>query len=89
MADAILDREAFARRAHEYYDQHLRAQLEREHKGEYLYLDVDTGEYEIDRDELAALARAREKHPETIFFVFRVGYPAVCRMGPRLRRRKP
>ena len=89
MASAILDREAFARRGREYYDQHLRARLEPEHKGEYLFLDVETGEYEMDRDQLAAMARAREKHPETIFFILRVGYPTVCRLGPRLRRREP
>ncbi len=80
MASVTIDREAFARRAEEYYDRVLRAKLEPEHRGEYLYLDVDTGDYELDADQLAAMQKARAKHPGTLFYILRVGYPAVGRI---------
>jgi predicted nucleotidyltransferase len=88
MASVTIDREAFARRAEEYYDRVLRAKLEPEHMGEHLYLDVDTGDYEVDPDELAAMHRARAKHPGSIFYIMRVGYPAVGRLAPRTMSRR-
>jgi hypothetical protein len=87
MASTITDREAFARRAEEFYDRVLRAKLEPEHNGEYLFLDVESGDYEMDADKLAAMQRARAKHPGTIFYILRVGYAAVGRIGARIRRR--
>jgi hypothetical protein len=88
MASVTMDREAFARRAEEYYDRVLRAKLEPEHKGEYLFLDVDSGDYELDADQLAAMRRARAKHPGTIFYIMRVGYRAVDRIGLQVLRRE-
>ncbi|MBM4039132.1 MAG: hypothetical protein FJ290_11530 [Planctomycetes bacterium] len=87
MASVTIDREAFARRAEEYYDRVLRPRLEPEHKGEYLYLDVDTGDYEVDPNKLVAMQRARAKHPGTLFYILRVGHRAVGRIGPHVRRR--
>ncbi len=89
MASVTIGREAFARRAEEYYDRALRAKLEPEHKGEYLFLDVDSGDYEVDVDQLAAMHRARAKHPNTIFYIMRVGYRAVGHMGLRITRGLP
>jgi predicted nucleotidyltransferase len=89
MSTLAIDRKAFVCRAEEYYDRVLRARLEPEHKGEYLYLDVATGDYELDADKLAAMHRARAKHPGTLFYIMRVGYRAVGRMGPRITRGIP
>lgn len=57
------------------YDRELRPKLEPEHKGDYLVLDVGTGQYELDEDECAAIRRARAKKPHTLFYILRVGYP--------------
>jgi len=40
------------------YESQLREKLEREHFGEYLVIDVDTGEFDIDADRLSASKRA-------------------------------
>jgi hypothetical protein len=88
MAAVTIDREAFARRAEDYYDRVLRPELEPGHEGEYLFLDVDSGDYELDADQLAAMRRARAKHPRTIFYIMRVGHPAVDRIGAQLFRRR-
>jgi len=87
MPNPTIDREELARRGQRYYEQFLRAELEPEHQGKYLFLDVETGDYELDEDQLAAMARARAKHPGAVFYILRVGYPAVGRIGARVPRR--
>ena len=49
--------------------------------GKFVALDVETGEYEIDRDELAALKRARGKRPEAPLYLLRVGHATPYRVG--------
>lgn len=80
MSTATANEIELARQGKDYYRHTLRAKLEPEHNGEYLVLDVETGEYELDGDELAALRRARAKKPRTVFYILRVGYPTVGRI---------
>jgi hypothetical protein len=77
------DPEAFARRAEELYEQELRSELEPEHTGEYVVLDVETGDYELDSDEMAAIDRARARHPNRCFYIKRVGYRAAVFIGSK------
>ncbi len=58
------------------YDAEIRHLVEPEHHGEYLTLDVATGEYEIDADDLAANFRMLERHSPETLFTLRIGYPA-------------
>jgi hypothetical protein len=44
-------------------------------------LDVDTGEYEIDSNEVAAVKRAKAKNPGAALYILRVGSPAAYRVG--------
>ena len=49
-----------------------------------LSLDVDSGDYEIardDEDEVPALRRLRARHADPRIFGLRVGYRTVGRMG--------
>jgi hypothetical protein len=46
-----------------------------------LVVDVDSGEYALADDELEAFARAREKTPEGVLFLIRVGHRAAHRIG--------
>jgi hypothetical protein len=66
---------ALAQQGQAYYERVLRPELEPGHKGEYLVLDVETGEYELDEDECAAIRRARTSKPHTLFYILRVGFP--------------
>jgi len=79
------------------YDQQIRAHVEASHPGKFLVLDIETGDYEIDADDVAALQRAKAKHPDAAFYILRVGAPtayrvsdftpyAYCHAGSRLRR---
>jgi len=75
------DPHELVRRGRDYYDKFLRAKLEPAHHGEFLYLDVETGEYELDADEVAAMERATANHPDSVFYILRVGYPASVYIG--------
>ncbi|MBM4033694.1 MAG: hypothetical protein FJ291_18200 [Planctomycetes bacterium] len=81
MSTAVTEHPPLARRGQAYYDEHLRARLEPEHDGRFLALDVETGDYEVDEDEMAAIQRARAKHPQTLFYVLRIGHRAAHRIG--------
>jgi hypothetical protein len=63
------------------YDQQIRERVEAGHKGKFLVVDIETGEYEIDDHELAALERARSKNPDAALYMLRVGYSSAYRIG--------
>jgi hypothetical protein len=83
MAQGTLTRSEIVRRGEEIYKQKIRAQVEPQHKGKFLVVDVDTGDYEIDSDELAAFQRARSKRPDAQLYLLRIGYPTAYRLGGR------
>ncbi len=51
--------------------------------GEFLALDVETGEYELDEDKLTAIDRARTKRCDAPLYILRVGYPTAVKLGGR------
>jgi hypothetical protein len=65
------------------YDQQIRSKVEASHKGKFLALDIETGAYEIDVNELTALKRAKAKNPDAALYILRVGYPTAYRVGGR------
>jgi len=83
VAHAVVDHDELARRGQEYYDQRLRVELEPSHNGEFVVLDVESGDYELDVSQLAAMDRAEAKHPESVFYVLRVGHRTASRIGAR------
>ena len=44
-------------------------------------LDIATGDYETDADDLAATKRMLAKHPDAVLYGLRVGHPAAYRLG--------
>jgi len=71
------------------YESKIRSFVERDHFGKYLVLDIDTGEYEIDVDHLAASNRAAAKHPDGVLFAMRIGHPAGGKIGARFSAVRP
>ena len=55
--------------------------LQPEDKGKVVYIDVRSGDYEIDSDESAAMVRLMERRPHAYTWAERVGYPVVHFMG--------
>ena len=81
MPETRYSREEVAKRGEAIYEQEIRPKVESENKGKYLVLDIETGEYEIDQDDLAATKRVLEKCPEAVLYGLRIGYPAAYRLG--------
>lgn len=69
--------EEIARKGEEIYASRLRERLEKEHKGQVVIIDVESGEYEIGHDSLAANKWALAKHPRAALYGIRVGFPFV------------
>jgi hypothetical protein len=81
--------EEIVQRGEEIYQRDIRDRVEAHNKGKFLVLDIDTGDYEIDADELAALERAAAKHPDGARYILRIGYPTAHRLGGRFTVAKP
>ena len=77
--------EEISHRGEEIYASRLRDRLEKEHRGQVVIIDVESGEYEVGHDSLAANKRALAKHPGAALYGIRVGYPFVESIsGPRV-----
>ncbi len=50
-------------------------------KGKVIFIDIETGGYEIDADECAAMVRFMERFPNVVGWSERVGYPYVHSFG--------
>jgi len=75
------------RRGEELYGERFRPLLEPKDVGKYLILDIETGDYEIDADQVAALNRAMARHPEGVRSIKRIGFP--IRLGGRFAVQRP
>jgi len=78
-------KEEFARRGDEIYECDIRPHLKAEDEGKFVVVDIETGAYEIDADELAASDRLSARHPNVQMWLMRVGSRYVRRFGPRDR----
>ena len=81
MPEARYSREEVAERGEALYEENIRANVESASKGKYLVLDIETGEYEIDQDDLVATKRMMAKRPNAVLYGLRIGYPAAYRLG--------
>ena len=63
------------------FDRKVRPTLRPEDDGKFVAIDVETGDYEIDNDDYAAVARLRSRKPAADVSLMRAGYPTTYRMG--------
>jgi len=85
MKTVLPPRGQIAARGERVYQEKLRHLLEPAHNGRIAVVNIDTGEYELDRDHLAAVKRARARWPEGLFYAVRVGFPTLGHIGARFR----
>jgi hypothetical protein len=69
--------EELARRGHDLYEQRIRPQLEPQHHGKIVAIDIETGAFELGDTGLAAAERLIAKNPDAQIWCERIGYPAV------------
>jgi hypothetical protein len=73
------------RRGEEIYERHIRPNVESQHKGEFLVIDIESGDYMIDADDAEATERLLSRKPNAVVYGLRIGYPAAYRIGSVLR----
>jgi hypothetical protein len=74
-------KEEIAQRGKEWYERGIRAKVEEGNTGKILLIDIETGDYEIDDDQVAAAHRLLAKHPDAALYGMRVGYPSLGKIG--------
>ena len=65
------------------YEQQIRDEIEPRNKGKFLVIDIETGVYEIDDDDLVATKRLLANCPNAVIYGLRIGFPTVYRIGGR------
>ncbi len=65
------------------YDQATRQQVEPQHIGDFLIVDVETADYEIGTDYIQPTERLLAKRPDAPLYALRIGYRAIGRIGGR------
>ena len=79
-----LSSEETARRGDEIYERDIRREVEADHHGEVVAIDVESGEWAIGENVIAATDRLWERHPAAIdIWSLRVGHRALHHFGGR------
>lgn len=76
-------KEEIARRGDALYESAVRPNLKPEDKDKFVAIDIETGEFELDEDELTACDRLRARLPKAQTWLVRVGSRYVHRFGGR------
>jgi hypothetical protein len=79
-------KEEFARLGDAIYETHLRATMEKGNEGKFIAIDIETGSYEVDENELVASDRLLARIPNAQIWLRRIGSRYARHFGsyPRL-----
>jgi hypothetical protein len=87
MADISVKRryskDEFAQRGDAIYENQIRSRLNSDDIGKFAAIDIESGIYEIDPDQLVACDKLRARVPEAQIWMVRIGSPYVHRFGGR------
>jgi hypothetical protein len=83
MAISQLSPDEIVRRGEELYRRQLQPAVEAGNDGKYLIINVETGEYVIDMDDVAASRKAKDLFTDAPLFTMRIGRAAAYRLGGR------
>jgi len=80
---ARLTSDEIAERGEAIYAQRIRTRVEAGHQREFVVLDIESGDYEVDADDLAATERVLARRSNAVLYGLRIGSPAAYRLGGR------
>lgn len=87
MQAILLSREEVARRAKELYQNSIRQQVEREENiGKMVIIDIETGEYAVDKIGIESAHLLRQKNPYARLFGIRIGYKVAVSFSGEMER---
>ncbi len=78
-------KEEFARRGDEIYERDIVSHLGPDDEGKFVVIDIETGAYEVVRDEIVASDRLFARRPDAQVWLRRVGSRYARRFGRRRR----
>jgi hypothetical protein len=73
--------DALADEARRIYEDSIRRNVEPGQNGKFIVINLDTGEYEVDEDDLTASDRAIARFGKARLVTLRIGQPAAYRLG--------
>ncbi|HEY2736830.1 MAG TPA: hypothetical protein VGK45_00405 [Thermoanaerobaculia bacterium] len=79
-------RDEHAQRGDEIYERTVVPRLKPEDQGKLVLIDVESGDYEMDRNENAAFNRLLARRPDAQVWLRRVGFDYVHRFGSQRMR---
>ena len=77
--------DAIASRGQSIYDEQIKPLVEPTHKGKFVAIDINTGEYEIAARDATACQRLRNRLPSANLFAVRAGHPAAYHLTARIK----
>jgi hypothetical protein len=81
-------KEEFARRGDEIYEQDVRPKVGPQDHGKYVAIDIETRQWEMDCDEIAAGDHLLIRVPDAQMWMTRVGFGYTRRFGAAFLRRQ-
>jgi len=82
--EARFSREEFARRGQGIYEREVRSTLQSGDEGKFVAIDIESGSFEMDRDDYAATERLLSQRPAAQIWLVQVGQPAAYRLRARV-----
>ncbi|MCL1472197.1 hypothetical protein [Argonema antarcticum] len=87
MQTILLSHEEVARIAKQLYKTRIQQQVETEDNiGKMVIIDIETGNYEVDKTGLEAAKHLSEKNPNARLFGIRIGYNVAASFGGVMER---
>ena len=78
-------KEVIAERGEAIFEKEIRPHVKGRKPEEFVVIDIETGAYEVDADNLTAVLRLRERIPDAQAWARRVGSRFVRHFGGRVR----
>ncbi len=78
---SLRDPNAVAKRGQEIYREKYQSEYETRYHGKFVVIDIATGEASVADSSEEAFEDARQKSPQGVFYLLRVGFPAAYRVG--------
>ncbi len=87
MQAILLSSEEVAKRAKELYETSIRSQVETEENiGKMVIIDIETGEYAVDKTGIESARYLRGKNPFSRLFGIRIGYKVAASFSGEMER---
>jgi hypothetical protein len=67
-------KEEFARRGDEIYERVIKPLTKQEHRGKFVAIDIESGDWEMADEEMAASDRLIERKPDAQVWIVRIGF---------------